>query len=107
MTDHIARNHARIFDTRWGQGLAFIDIDDGDECLRLQLWQAILEGGDYGIVSLKLGLSGDASDEAHKIMSEANRAALIDMTVERFESALEKAGIGKMLDDLAAKYPLE
>ncbi len=107
MTDHIALNHARVFDTRWGQGLASIELDDGNESLRLQLCQPILEGGGNGAVARSIGLSDEASEEAHETMSQANRAALIDMTDDKFEAAIESAGFAGLLDELAAKYPLK
>lgn len=94
--------HARTFETCWGIGLAFIDLpDDRDaEVLKLQIWASVAEDGSLGKVAVAIGLSDDASDEAHEIMEVSNRKALVEMTVERFEAVLDQAGVGKMLDGL-------
>lgn len=92
--------HARTFETRWGVGLAFIDLDDDTDCevLRLQLWAPIAEDGSDAKVALKIGLKADASDHAHDLMSEANRSALVEMTAERFEKVFVTSGAADMLD---------
>lgn len=97
--------HARVLSTRWGVGLAFIDLDDEEdrEVLRLQLWAPLCEDGDNAKVAISIGLPGSASMEAHDVMSAANRAALIEMTPQRFEAALETAGIAPTLDAAFAK----
>ena len=99
--------HARTLETRWGLGLAFIDLDDETdvEVLRLQLWAPVCNDGSDGKVSLKIGLSPDASDAAHDLMSENNRKALVDMTSERFEAVFASAGIATTLDSLARTEP--
>lgn len=92
--------HARTFDTRWGVGLAFIDLDDETdaEVMRLQLWAPLAENGGDAKVAMKIGLNAEASDKAQDIMAEANRKALVEMTAERFEAAFEKYGLANALD---------
>ena len=97
--------HARTFDTRWGIGLAFIDIDDADdvERLRLQVWAPLAADGDYAKVTMAIGLNAEASDAAHDAMSAGNRQALVAMTQERFELAFATYGIAQTLDEAFAK----
>lgn len=92
--------HARVFETRWGQGLAFIDLDDETdaEVLKLHVWAPIGEDGSLGKVALRIGLSAGASDAAFDAMEEANRSALVGMDTARFEAVFDKAGIGRTLD---------
>lgn len=98
--------HAKTLDTRWGLGLAFIDTDDENlETLSLRVWAPIADDGGEAYVDVKLGLSGDASIEAHDQMSLMNRQALIDMTPATFEQAMEAAGVAQLLDDAYANYP--
>jgi hypothetical protein len=96
--------HARTFETRWGLGLAFIDLDDpGDvEKLVLQLWQPIGADGELARLCVKIGVNDQASDKAHDLMSAANRSALMSMTPGRFEDAITAAGpgIAELLDQL-------
>lgn len=95
--------HARTFDTCWGQGLAFLDLDDETdaEVLKLHLWAPVCEDGSLGKVALKIGLGAGASDAAFDAMEEANRSALAGMDAARFEAAVRGAGIGGMLDRLS------
>lgn len=97
--------HARVFATRWGVGLAFIDTDDEQdrEVLALQLWAPLCEDGSDATVRMQIGLPGSASMAAHDVMSEANRTALVEMTPQRFEAALETAGIAAALDEAYAR----
>ena len=97
--------HARTFQTRWGVGLAFIDLDDetDTEVLRLQLWAPLGENGEHAKVAMKIGLNAEASVKAQDLMSEGNRKALVEMTSERFEAAFDRYGVGESLDSAFAK----
>ena len=92
--------HARTFETRWGLGLAFIDLDDETnvEMLKLQLWAPVGEDGSDGKVCIKIGLNPEASDEAHELMSAGNRQALAEMDAAKFEAVMERSGASKLLD---------
>lgn len=93
--------HARTFETRWGQGLAFLNNDDdySTEVLALRVWSPLAEDGSLALVELKIGLQGDVSDSAADLLEEANREALVKMDAAKFEAAFEKAGIGPTLDN--------
>lgn len=99
--------HARTFETRWGIGLAFIDLDDETDCevLRLQLWAPIAEDGSEAKVALKVGLNSEASDEAQDLMAAANREALANMDADRFEKVFASAGVAQLLDEACGTTP--
>ena len=92
--------HARTFETRWGLGLTFIDVDDETdvEMLKLQLWAPLGTDFENARICLRVGLSPEASEAAHAAMSKGNRQALVDMTASRFEDAFDIAGLGESLD---------
>lgn len=103
MQKEAAFQHAAIVDTRWGQGLAFIDHNDDDvEVMTLRVWVPVCEDGSRGIVDMSIGLNPEASDEAHDLMSKNNRKAVTEMTGERFEAAFDAAGMGANLDRMIA-----
>lgn len=99
--------HSRIFDTRWGQALAFLDNDDNyeTEVLTLRVWAPLCEDGSLAIADMKIGLKGSVSDAACDAMEAANRSALQDMDVRKFEAAFDKAGIAATLDNAFEEYP--
>jgi hypothetical protein len=101
--------HARTFETRWGLGLAFIDldIDEDRELLSLQVWAPLATDGSDCAVRINLGLPGSASTAAHEIFAEANREALEAMDADKFEAGFDRAGIGAALDEAFAKQEAE
>lgn len=99
--------HARTFDTRWGQALAFLNQDDDydTEVLVLRVWAPLCEDGSRALVDIKIGLKGQISDEAADAMEEGNRSALLSMDAAKFEAAIESAGIASHLDAAFERFP--
>lgn len=101
--------HARTLETRWGLGLAFIDLDTDEdrELLSLQVWAPLATDGSDAAVRINLGLPGSASMAAHEIFAEANREALEAMDADKFEAAFDNAGVGATLDQAFEKREAE
>ena len=99
--------HARTFDTRWGQGLAFLDNDQDyeTEVLILRCWAPLCDDGSLASADVKIGLKGEVSEASADAMAEANRGALITMDAARFEAVIMQAGAGAMLDRAFARWP--
>lgn len=96
--------HARLFDTCWGLGLARITIDEETDAnvLILTLWPPVCDDGSEGEVTMALGCSGVAyvSDETADLWDESCKTMLAEMTIEKFEKAFDLAGLGNMLDQV-------
>jgi hypothetical protein len=105
VVEHTPFIHARTFDTRWGQALAFLDNDDefDTEVLTLRVWAPLCEDGSLAICDIKIGLKGQISDKAADAIEQANRCALVKMDAANFEAGMDKAGAGQMLDAAIAR----
>lgn len=93
--------HARTFDTRWGQGLAFLDNDDdyATQVLVLRVWAPLCDDGSLAAADLKIGLQGEVTDKAADLMDEGNRSALLQMDATKFEAVFASAGFAGPLDE--------
>jgi len=98
--------HARIFETRWGSALVYLDNDDDyeSEVLKIRVWAPLCDDGSLAICEMKVGLH-EGSESACDAMQKANRSALVGMTAEGVEQAFARAQIADTLDDAFRQYP--
>lgn len=104
--------HAKTVVTRWGQALAFLDLDENEnECLAIQLRVPLAEGGELARVRMARVRMNVAippkTDEAADLLFDAWAQSVRDMTGERVERTVEMASkeFAQMLDEAFARHP--
>ncbi len=100
--------HAKTVETRWGQALAFIDeTEEGDDCLAIQLWAPVAEGGALAKVRVSIAIPATSDEMADKVF-DAWSQAVADITGKRVEDAITKASatIVRMLDESFERHPM-